>query len=66
MNGGKTKDSEEDILEVMDSLDTFVKLNKMVNASEKANSNKNGGNQNENSKKKEIQQQIQQRGQSWK
>jgi hypothetical protein len=36
----------------MDSLDTFVKLTKMVNASEKANSNKNGGNQNENSKKK--------------
>jgi hypothetical protein len=36
----------------MDSLDTFVRLTEMVNASEKANSNKNGGNKNENSKKK--------------
>ncbi len=44
MNGGKTKDGKEDILDAMDSLDTFVKLTKMVNASEKANSNKNGGN----------------------
>ncbi len=52
MNGGETKDGKEDIPEAMDSLDTFVKLTKMVNASEKANSNKNGGNQNKNSKKK--------------
>ncbi len=51
MNSGETKDDEEDILEAMDGLDTFVKLTKMVIASEKANS-KNGGNQNENTKKK--------------
>jgi hypothetical protein len=35
----------------MDGLDTFVKLTKMVNASETANP-KNDGNQNENTKKK--------------
>ncbi len=52
MNGGETKNGKEDILEAMDSLDTFVKLTEMVNASEKVNSNKNGGNQHENSKKK--------------
>jgi hypothetical protein len=46
MNGGEIKDGKEDILEAMDSLDTFVILTKMVNASEKANSNKNGGNKN--------------------
>ena len=42
MSGGKTLDINEDILEAMEGLDTFVKLTKMVNASEKAISNKNG------------------------
>ncbi len=51
MNSGKTKDDKEDILEAMDSLDTFVKLTKMVKTSKKANS-KNGGNKNKNTKKK--------------
>jgi hypothetical protein len=52
MNNGETLDDEEEILEAMDGLDTFVKLTKMVNAWEKANSNKNGGNQNKHSTKK--------------
>jgi hypothetical protein len=51
MNNGKTQDDKEEILEAMDGLDTFVKLTKIVNALEKANSNKNGGIQNRQSTK---------------
>jgi hypothetical protein len=47
MNNGEEQNTEEDILDMMESLDTFIKLMKMVNASKKAVSNKrNGGNQN--------------------
>ncbi len=47
MSNGEEQDTKEDILDAMESLDTFVKLRKMVNASENAVSNKNnGGNQN--------------------
>jgi hypothetical protein len=47
MSNGEEQNTKEDILDMMESLDTFVKLMKMVNASEKAVSNKrNGGNQN--------------------
>jgi hypothetical protein len=47
MSNGEEQNTKEDILDAMESLDTFVKLTKMGNASEKAVSNKsNDGNQN--------------------
>jgi hypothetical protein len=39
MSNGEEQNTKEDILDAMESLDTFVKLTKMVNASEKAVSN---------------------------